>query len=183
MSTAPLLLLFLTFTSAWRQQYYDRQNTTLSCACVLRDALVELTPKMPKTTAGTTTITTPLPTTTESADEEDEGETSRKFIPYKYWTLYKRNIHRAKINPESYMDRFLSLFRGDTATTTPSFLVQEDSPMQSPITNLGKRIINKYFNKLKSQWNLLDRFVCSCDGDVLAIMNAKTYITMRLVHD
>ncbi|KAL6738121.1 hypothetical protein Aduo_011703 [Ancylostoma duodenale] len=183
MSTALLLLLLLGSSSARRQQYHGSQNTTLSCACVLRDALVELTPKMPRTTTEATTTTASLPTTRESADEDDEEGTSRKFIPYKYWALYKRNIHRAKANPESYMDRFLSLFRKEPVTTTPSFLVQEDSPMQSPIANLGKRIINKYFNKLKSQWNLLDRFVCSCDGDVLAILNAKTYITMSLVHN
>lgn len=51
------------------------------------------------------------------------------------------------------MDRFLSLFRKEPATTPPSLLVQEDSPVQSPIANLGKRIINKYFDKL-SQFQL-----------------------------
>ncbi|KAK6746646.1 hypothetical protein RB195_000115 [Necator americanus] len=81
------------------------------------------------------------------------------------------------------MDRFLALFRKRSTTPSPSFLVQEDSPLQSTITNFGKTMISKYLNKLKSQWNLLDRFVCSCDGDVLPVLNAKTYITMSLMHD
>ncbi|KAK6746644.1 hypothetical protein RB195_000115 [Necator americanus] len=178
-----IVILFLLFTmesSAWSSPGPGSVNTTLSCACVLRDALMELNLKAAETSRSMTTTQSP---TTIADVEGDDEETNKKFIPSKYWTLYKSNILRAKKNPGSYMDRFLALFRKRSTTPSPSFLVQEDSPLQSTITNFGKTMISKYLNKLKSQWNLLDRFVCSCDGDVLPVLNAKTYITMSLMHD
>ncbi|VDP11800.1 unnamed protein product [Heligmosomoides polygyrus] len=71
-------------------------DRSLTCACVLRDPLVQVarTTQLPYTTDAPTTTT---PTSRETyIDDKDD---TRKFIPYKYWNLYKKSVIQAKAQP------------------------------------------------------------------------------------
>ncbi|VDP11799.1 unnamed protein product [Heligmosomoides polygyrus] len=82
------------------------------------------------------------------------------------------------------MERFLSIFHHEPPSTTPSLMVQEDTPpLYASFAQAGKKIMNKYFSKLRSQWSMLDRFQCNCDGDLVAVAEAKTFVTLRIFHD
>ncbi|CAJ0604193.1 unnamed protein product [Cylicocyclus nassatus] len=178
MKLVSLISALFAVGSAQFRQRLDPHNNTLACACILRDIV---RPMDPGTTVGTTSTTTTTESPTISTSSE---ESIKRFIPYNYWQIYKKNIQNAKVNPESYMDRFLSLFREEpttttTQSTTQEFLVQEDSP----ITDLGKQLFYKYVEKLRAQFGFLDRFICSCEGDLAAVLNSKTFISMSLIHD
>ncbi|XGW26341.1 hypothetical protein V3C99_007171 [Haemonchus contortus] len=177
------LVLFLLPISvaSWTPQMTESIDRTLMCACVLRDPIVPVNRRKPLTT--TASPTTEVPESDEAPTIDEEQSTN--FIPYKYWNFNRRNSERNKVQSESYMERFLSIFHHEPpTTTTPTLLMQEDSPpIFAPLAKLGQRIMDRYFYSLKSQWSFMDRFRCSCSGDLVNIPKAKTFITMKVVYD
>ncbi|KAK5969521.1 hypothetical protein GCK32_010089 [Trichostrongylus colubriformis] len=128
-------------------------------------------------------ISAPLTTSTSDFDESlvvDE-EDSENFVPYKYWNFYKRSTTQAKAQSESFMDRFLSIFHHEPSSTTPP--MQDDPPLYAPFAKFGRRIMDQYYNNLRTKWNFLDRFQCSCTGNLVDIPRAKSFITMRVAYD
>ncbi|WKY07409.1 hypothetical protein Q1695_007115 [Nippostrongylus brasiliensis] len=191
MATALLIMALFIRCAAWSPEMKETTDRSLTCACTLRDPLILVNPLPPSSSTSfpapsKTTISKPA-NLTSSGPHAGVDELTRRFIPYKYWNLYKKSIIRARAEPESYMQRLLSIFHRDlpttTTTTAPSLLMQEDAPLFAPFAEMGKKIVSKYLDELRSQWNALDRFRCQCDGDLTGVTKAKSFVTLRITHD
>uniref|UniRef100_A0A8R1I210 Uncharacterized protein n=1 Tax=Caenorhabditis japonica TaxID=281687 RepID=A0A8R1I210_CAEJA len=105
------------------------------------------------------------------------------------------NIHR-KITYLKQWLASLSLDSSPTAGTTTTRASKKSDPTTvDPLTlpydegqkdlfmRFAYKFLANYFKKLRGQWTILDRFECICDGDLVELLNSKTFINIQITHD
>ncbi|CAD6191965.1 unnamed protein product [Caenorhabditis auriculariae] len=108
------------------------------------------------------------------------------------------NFLKSKISKiRQWMELFQKQMLLTTTTTTttteaPIFdpfseplndLNEDSSLLSSTLYRLGRKIFGRYYQKLRAELTRLDRFECLCDGKLLDVLKAKTFININIAHD
>ncbi|CAB3410070.1 unnamed protein product [Caenorhabditis bovis] len=160
-----LFLIFLVQSGA--TQYYFGKLQNYGCRCLQKDKAQEILNPYSKQPFENLEMRAREPTLTSNLQH--------KIHMLKEW-LANLSLHPLRETPTP---------TPPPTTIDPLALPYEDgiTTINSTVMRIIQKMLSKYFKKWRSEWSILDRFECVCQGDLVELLKAKTFINIQIAHD
>ncbi|CAI2350609.1 unnamed protein product [Caenorhabditis sp. 36 PRJEB53466] len=162
---ALLLSLFATLDA---QLFYDDVKH-YGCRCLQKDQTGQLLNSLTKSMNGDRPI---WQLAKDSASLTSNIQSKIHFL--KHW-LSTLTLDTPTVPPTTTTPR--------PATVDPLALPYDEGTGNSVFVRLAYKIMAKYLKKFRGEWSILDRFECVCDGNLIELLNSKTFINIQIAHD